>query len=118
MIIAISGKAGSGKSTTAKEVAKRAKQIGLGALKFFILKYDAASDFIFKPAESISFEGETGPYELLSKFTRGRAVTAAGLREFIDGLKLKSAVKEELRRLSPLNYTGLSAKLAGTVSKR
>lgn len=63
-------------------------------------------------------EGETGPYELLSKFTRGRAVTAAGLREFIDGLKLKPAVKEELRRLSPLNYTGLSVKLAGTVSKR
>ena len=57
-------------------------------------------------------EGETGPYELLSKFTRGRAVTAAGLREFIDGLKLRPEIKAELRRLSPLNYTGLSEKLA------
>ncbi len=59
-------------------------------------------------------EGETGPYELLSRFTRGRAVTAAGLRGFIDGLKLKPAVKAELKRLSPLNYTGLSEKLAKT----
>ena len=57
-------------------------------------------------------EGETGPYELLSKFTRGREITAAGLGEFIDGLKLKPAVKAELKRLSPLNYTGLSKKLA------
>ncbi|MDO8802905.1 MAG: adenylosuccinate lyase [Elusimicrobiota bacterium] len=57
-------------------------------------------------------EGETGPYELLSKFTRGRAVTAAGLRKFIDGLKLKPAIKAELKRLSPLNYTGLSEKIA------
>jgi len=57
-------------------------------------------------------EGETGPYELLSKFTRGREVTAAGLGGFIDGLELKPAVKAELKRLSPLNYTGLSAQLA------
>ncbi|MBI4350475.1 MAG: adenylosuccinate lyase [Elusimicrobia bacterium] len=57
-------------------------------------------------------EGETGPYELLGKFTRGREVTAAGLAEFIDGLKLRPAVKAELKRLTPLNYTGLSAELA------
>ncbi|OIO01179.1 MAG: adenylosuccinate lyase [Elusimicrobia bacterium CG_4_10_14_0_2_um_filter_56_8] len=57
-------------------------------------------------------EGETGPYELLSRFTRGREITAAGLLGFIEGLKLKPAIKAELRRLSPLNYTGLSEKLA------
>ena len=53
-----------------------------------------------------------GPYELLSKFTRGRAVSAQELRDFIDGLELAPAVKAELKRLTPLNYTGLSAKLA------
>ncbi|HNW42932.1 MAG TPA: adenylosuccinate lyase [Elusimicrobiales bacterium] len=57
-------------------------------------------------------EGETGAYELLCKFTRGRSVGAAELGTFIDGLKLKPAVKAELKRLSPLNYTGLAAKLA------
>ncbi len=45
-----------------KEIDKRAEQIGMGALKFFILKYDALKDFVFNPKESISFEGETGPY--------------------------------------------------------
>ncbi|GAI72412.1 unnamed protein product, partial [marine sediment metagenome] len=41
---------------------ERAKSIGMGALSFFILKFNPKSDFIFNPKESISFEGETGPY--------------------------------------------------------
>ncbi len=40
----------------------RAEVIGNSALRFFILKYSPKSDFIFNPNESISFEGETGPY--------------------------------------------------------
>ncbi|MFX0006745.1 MAG: arginine--tRNA ligase [Promethearchaeota archaeon] len=40
----------------------RAEIIGLAAIKFFILKYSATKGFIFRPDESISFEGETGPY--------------------------------------------------------
>ncbi|MBN2141758.1 arginine--tRNA ligase [Candidatus Woesearchaeota archaeon] len=47
---------------SAKEVAKRSKMIGLGAIKFFILKYDPMKDFVYNPKESVSFEGETGPY--------------------------------------------------------
>jgi len=31
-------------------------------LKFYLLKYSAHKDFTFNPKESISFEGETGPY--------------------------------------------------------
>jgi arginyl-tRNA synthetase len=41
---------------------KRAEIIGLAALKFFILKYSPMKGFVFNPEESISFEGETGPY--------------------------------------------------------
>ena len=41
---------------------ERAKSIGMAALSFFILKFNPKSDFIFNPKESISFEGETGPY--------------------------------------------------------
>ena len=44
------------------EVDKRKEIIGKGALKFFILKYDPMKDFTYDPKESISFEGETGPY--------------------------------------------------------
>jgi arginyl-tRNA synthetase len=45
-----------------KEKVKRANIIGMGAVKFFILKFNLKSDFIFDPKQSISFEGETGPY--------------------------------------------------------
>lgn len=45
-----------------KEVEKRGEQIGLGALKFYMLKHDSLKDMLYNPDESIKFEGETGPY--------------------------------------------------------
>jgi len=45
-----------------EEKKKRANIIGIGALTFFILKFNLKSDFVFNPNNSISFEGETGPY--------------------------------------------------------
>ncbi len=45
-----------------KETQKRSEVIGLGALKFFMLRTDPGKDMTFDPKESISFEGETGPY--------------------------------------------------------
>ena len=50
------------KKLSEKELQKRAKVIGIGALRFFMLKLDAVKDMHFDPKESISFEGETGPY--------------------------------------------------------
>ena len=50
------------KNLSKKEIAARAKMIGHGALRFFILKMDAVKDMVFNPKESLSFEGETGPY--------------------------------------------------------
>ncbi|MDO8642064.1 MAG: arginine--tRNA ligase [Candidatus Woesearchaeota archaeon] len=44
------------------EINDRAKKIGIAALKFFLAKIDPAKDMLFDPNESISFEGETGPY--------------------------------------------------------
>lgn len=41
---------------------ERAEKIALGAINFFMLKIDPAKGFVFDPAESLSFEGETGPY--------------------------------------------------------
>lgn len=45
-----------------EEKLRRANIIGMAALRFFILKYNPKSDFVFNPKESLSFEGETGPY--------------------------------------------------------
>ncbi|MHA2430534.1 MAG: arginine--tRNA ligase [Promethearchaeota archaeon] len=47
---------------SSSEKKMRAEIIGQAALKFYILKYNLIKGFVFKPKESISFEGETGPY--------------------------------------------------------
>ena len=39
-----------------------ARIVGLGALKYFILKVDAHKNMLFNPAESIDFNGNTGPF--------------------------------------------------------
>jgi arginyl-tRNA synthetase len=49
-------------SLSAKDKTKRAEHIGIGALKFFLLRVDGIRDMIFDPEESIQFDGETGPY--------------------------------------------------------
>ena len=45
-----------------KDAQVRAKKIALAAIKFYLLKNDARKDMVFDAKESISFEGETGPY--------------------------------------------------------
>lgn len=39
-----------------------ARKVGLGALKYFILKVDPRRNMLFNPAESIDFNGNTGPF--------------------------------------------------------
>lgn len=39
-----------------------ARVVGLGALKYFILKVDPRKNMLFNPAESIDFNGNTGPF--------------------------------------------------------
>ncbi len=50
------------KDITHEELMERARIIGIGALKFHLLKTDPLKDMVFDPKESISFDGETGPY--------------------------------------------------------
>jgi adenylosuccinate lyase len=52
-------------------------------------------------------EGFDKPYEALLNLTRGKAsVTKSDIHEFIDGLAVTDAVKEELKEISPQNYVG------------
>ena len=53
-----------GKFTDMTEEEKReiARIVGLGALKYFILKVDARKNMLFNPEESIDFNGNTGPF--------------------------------------------------------
>lgn len=45
-----------------KEAEELYRNIGLGALKYFILKVDAKKRMLFDPKESIDFNGNTGPF--------------------------------------------------------
>lgn len=47
---------------TEEEARKLFRKIGLGALKFFILKVDPRKRMLFHPDESIDFHGHTGPF--------------------------------------------------------
>lgn len=53
-------------------------------------------------------EGFEKPYEALKELTRGNAkVTPETLSEFIDTLNVDQLVKDELKRITPHNYTGI-----------
>jgi arginyl-tRNA synthetase len=47
---------------TDEEKDEIARIVGLGALKYFLLKVDARKNMLFNPAESIDFNGNTGPF--------------------------------------------------------
>ena len=57
-------------------------------------------------------EGVRGAYEKLKDFTRGRKATAKDFEALIDSLSVPDSVKEELKRVTPGNYTGLASRIA------
>ena len=52
------------------------------------------------------------PYEALKELTRGNAgITKQSIHAFIDGLKITAALKKELKKITPHNYTGVKLPL-------
>lgn len=49
-------------NATAEETEAISRMVGLGALKYFILKVDPKKNMTFNPKESIDFNGNTGPF--------------------------------------------------------
>ncbi len=85
---------------TAEEADNIARIVGLGALKYFILKVDARKNMTFNPKESIDFNGNTGPF-IQYTYARIRSVlrkaTEAGIQmaSSISGLTVDLTEKEE-----------------------
>ena len=51
------------------------------------------------------------PYEALKELTRGKtSINKESIHKFIDQLEVKVAVKKELKKITPFNYTGVSPK--------
>jgi adenylosuccinate lyase len=59
--------------------------------------------------------GVADAYEQLKSLTRGRAISALLLQDFIEGTSLPEAVKQRLTALTPAAYIGLAADLARSV---
>lgn len=57
-----SEEAGKFDDMTEEERSEIARIVGMGALKYFILKVDARKNMLFNPEESIDFNGNTGPF--------------------------------------------------------
>ncbi len=78
---------------TDEEAQEIARIVGLGALKYFILKVDARKNMLFNPEESIDFNGNTGPF-IQYTYARIRSI----LRKWNSTIALSDtdAVKVEL----------------------
>jgi arginyl-tRNA synthetase len=58
----VSDEAGKNADMSEDEKQEIARIVGMGALKYFILKVDARKNMLFNPEESIDFNGNTGPF--------------------------------------------------------
>ena len=77
---------------TEAEAQEIARIVGMGALKYFILKVDARKNMLFNPEESIDFNGNTGPF-IQYTYARIRSI----LRKWNDEISLdEKAVEVEL----------------------
>ncbi len=90
---------------TPEEADKLYEMIGLGALKYFILKVDPAKNMLFNPAESIDFNGNTAPF-IQYTHARIRSMLRKGVESGIDlAAKLPQlSLNEEEKTLINLLY--------------
>ncbi len=76
-----------------EEADERAKKIALAAIKYKLLRANIFKNMIFDPKESLSFDGDTGPY-LLYSFARANSILAKvpeGEGDFRDTANLEDA---------------------------
>jgi adenylosuccinate lyase len=77
---------------------------------------DANWELLAEPIQTVMRRyGVPEPYEQLKSLTRGHAVDAAALAQFIERLPIPDAEKRRLRELTPARYAGVAAKLARSV---
>ena len=81
---------------TAEEAADVNRIIGLGALKYFMLKVDARKNMLFNPKESIDFNGNTGPF-IQYTYARTRSIErkAAEAGVVVEGAASPDAISEK-----------------------
>ena len=93
-----------------------ARIVGLGALKYFILKVDARKNMLFNPEESIDFNGNTGPF-IQYTYARIRSILRKAQTE---GISIPTTLEgtmplneKEIELIQKLNEFGAAVEQAG-----
>ncbi|MEE0521702.1 MAG: arginine--tRNA ligase [Bacteroidaceae bacterium] len=98
----------------AREVARK---VGLGALKYFILKVDARKNMLFNPDESIDFNGNTGPF-IQYTYARIASILRKAKEQGIDiPEQLPTSISistKETELIQKLNQFGVAVRQSGT----
>ena len=93
-----------------------ARIVGLGALKYFILKVDARKNMLFNPEESIDFNGNTGPfiqytYARIRSILRKAQAEGINIPTTLDGTMPLN--EKEIELIQKLNEFGAAVEQAG-----
>ena len=91
---------GKAKDMSPEETDEVARRVGLGALKYFLLKVDPRKNIVFRPEEIIDFNGNTGPfiqytYARIRSVLRRAAEQGISLPETFDPKTLTLEAKEQ-----------------------
>ncbi|MCI7197530.1 MAG: arginine--tRNA ligase [Prevotella sp.] len=93
-----------------------ARIVGLGALKYFILKVDARKNMLFNPEESIDFNGNTGPF-IQYTYARIRSILRKAQAE---GISIPATLadtmplnEKEIELIQKLNEFGAAVEQSG-----
>lgn len=104
------------KDMTEEERNEIARIVGMGALKYFILKVDARKNMLFNPEESIDFNGNTGPF-IQYTYARIRSILRKAQAE---GIAIPAQLGEnmplnekEIELIQKLNEFGAAVEQAG-----
>lgn len=108
------------KDMTEEERNEIARIVGLGALKYFILKVDARKNMLFNPEESIDFNGNTGPF-IQYTYARIRSILRKAQAE---GIAIPAQLGEnmplnekEIELIQKLNEFGAAVEQAGNAAR-
>ncbi len=93
-----------------------ARIVGLGALKYFILKVDARKNMLFNPEESIDFNGNTGPF-IQYTYARIRSIMrkaeAQGTSNFKSQISNYSPAEKEVELIQKISEYAAVVEQAG-----
>ena len=97
---------------TEEERREIARIVGMGALKYFILKVDARKNMLFNPEESIDFNGNTGPF-IQYTYARIRSILRKAESTAFALNTLSDMNAKEVELIQKMNEFGAAVEQAG-----